>query len=159
LNPKKEDNQMKITKAITGVLVLTTILAIAFSAEAMGPGRYHHGGGLFGLKAVLQLNLTDAQRTQILSIFAKYDIKTAWTNLREARNTLRTSLSQATSEDSIDGIVSAYLTTVAPLQQQLLSTRAKMIYEIKGVLTPEQLQMLQQHKKGAQSGSPTTTNP
>ena len=150
---------MKITKAITGVLVLTTILAIAFSAEAMGSGRYHHGGGLFGLKAVLQLNLTDAQRTQILSIFAKYDIKTAWTNLREARNTLRTSLSQATSEDSIDGIVSAYLTTVAPLQQQLLSMRAKMIYEIKGVLTPEQLQMLQQHKKAAPSGSPTTTNP
>jgi Spy/CpxP family protein refolding chaperone len=94
-----------------------------------------------------------------LSIFAKYDIKTAWTNLREARNTLRTSLSQATSEDSIDGIVSAYLTTVAPLQQQLLSMRAKMIYEIKGVLTPEQLQMLQQHKKAAPSGSPTTTNP
>ena len=150
---------MKLTKAITGVLVLTTILAIAFSAEAMGPGRYHHGGGLFGLKAVLQLNLTDAQRTQILSIFAKYDIKTAWTNLREARKTLRTSLSQATSEDSIDGIVSAYLTTVAPLQQQLLSMRAKMIYEIKGVITPEQLQMLQQHKKGAPNGSPTTTNP
>ena len=150
---------MKITKAFTGALVLTMILAVAFSAEAMGPGRYHHGGGLFGLKAVLQLNLTDAQRTQILSIFAKYDMKTAWTNLREARKTFRTSLSQATSEDAIDGIVSAYLTTVTPLQQQLLSMRAKMIYEIKAVLTADQLQLLQQHKKGTQSGSPTATTP
>ena len=150
---------MKITKAFTGVLVLTMILAIAFSVEAMGPGRYHRGGGLFGLKAVLQLDLTDAQRTQILSIFTKYDMKTVWTNLREARKNLRTSLSQATSEDSIDGIVRAYLTTVAPLQQQLLSMRAKMIYEIKAVLTPEQMQLLQQHKKGTQSGSTTATTP
>ena len=159
MNPKKEDHKMKLTKAITGVFVLTTILALACSAEAMGPGRYHHGGGLFGLKAVLQLNLTDSQRTQILSLFAKYDIKPVRNGLWQARKNLRTALSQATSEDAIDGIVSAYLTAVAPLQQQLLSMRAKMIYEIKAVLTPEQLQMLQQHKKDAPSGPPTTTNP
>ena len=150
---------MKFSKAFTTVaLVVTIILAGAFAAEAMGPGRHHHGAGLFGLKTLLQLNLTDQQKSQISSIFAKYDIKSVRKNLWEARKNLRTALSQATSEDSIDGIVSAYLTTVAPLQQQLLSMRAKMVYEIKAVLTADQLLLLKQHKQGRQGAPPTTPN-
>lgn len=150
---------MKFTRAFTVALVLTIILAGAFGAEAMNYGR-HHGRGLFALKTLLELNLSDSQKTQILGIYGKYDLKTAWKNLREARKNLRTAM-QATSLDEtayIDGITSAY-NQVAPLQQQLFVMRAQMGYEIRGVLTPEQLQLLQHRKKGTQSASPTTPTP
>ena len=150
---------MKFSKAFTVALVLTIIIAGAFATEAMCFGGHHHGGGLFGLKNLLELNLSPTQQSQILSIFGKYDLKSVQSNLWQARTDLRTALSEATSEDSIDGIVSAYLTKVAPLQQQLLSMRAKMMYEIKAVLTPEQLQLLQRHKQATQSAPSATTTP
>jgi len=146
---------MKLCKAFTLALALTIIIAGAFTAEA----RQGHGGGLYALKTLLELNLSPTQQSQISSIFGKYDLKSVKSNLWQARKDLRTSLSQASSEDSIDGIVSAYLTKVAPLQQQMLTMRAKMMYEIKAVLTPEQLQLLQQHKPSQQGGSSVPINP
>ena len=136
---------MKFSKALTAALVLTIIFAGVVAAEAMGPGRHHHG---CDWNTLLKLNLSDAQKSQILSIYGKYDIKSVSTSLWQARRSFRTALSQVTSEDSIDGIVSAYLQQVAPLQQQLLSMRAKMVYEIKAVLTPAQLQQLQLLHRG-----------
>jgi Spy/CpxP family protein refolding chaperone len=136
---------MKFSKALTVALVLTIIFAGVVAAEAMGPGRHHHG---FDLNTLLKLNLSDAQKSQILSIYGKDDIKSVNTSLWQARRSFRTALSQVTSEDSIDGIVSAYLQQVAPLQQQLLSMRAKMVYEIKAVLTPAQLEQLQLLHRG-----------
>ena len=135
------------------------MLVGVFATQAMSFGEHHHGAGLFGLKRLLELNLSDSQKSQILSIFGKYDLKSVRTNLWQARKELRTSLSQATSEDSLDGIVNAYLIKVAPLQQQMLSMRAKMVYEIRTVLTPEQLQRLQRHKQGTPSGSSGITTP
>jgi Spy/CpxP family protein refolding chaperone len=150
---------MKFNKTFTVSLVLTIIIAGAFATQAMSFGEHRHGTGLFGLKRLLELNLSDSQKSQILSIFGKYDLKSVRSNLWQARKDLRTSLSQATSEDSLDGIVTAYLSKVAPLQQQMLSMRAKMVYEIKAVLTPDQLQLLQQHKHGPTAGSSGTTTP
>ena len=146
---------MKLGKAFTVVLALTIIFACALIAEA----RQGHGGGLFALKTLLELNLSPTQQSQISGIFGKYDLKSVRSNLWQARKDLRTALSQASSEDSIDGIVSAYLTKVVPLQQQMLTMRAKMIYEIKAALTPEQLQLLQTHKQAPQGGSPAATTP
>jgi len=148
---------MRFNRTLSVSLVLTVIIAGALATQALSFGGHRHGGGLFGLKRVLELNLSDSQRSQIMSIFGKYDLKSVGSNLWQARKDLRTALSQATTEDSIDGIVSAYLTKVAPLQQQMLSMRAKMVYEIKAVLTPDQLQMLQQHKHGPAAGSSGTT--
>jgi len=153
---------MKFTKPFTVALVLTIIFAGPFAAGAMGPGIHHQGAGLFAMKTLLELNLSDEQRSQILSIYGKYDIQGVRNILWQARKSLWTALSQATSEESIDLIVTAYSQQVTPLQQQLLSMRAKIIYEIKAVLTPAQLQQLQslrQHRGRPQSGSSPTTTP
>ena len=150
---------MKTIKVLGVALALTIIFAGVFGTEAMSYGR-HHGGGLFALKTLLELNLSDSQKTQILGIFGKYDLKTAWQNVREAQKNLRAAM-QATSLDEtsyITGITSAY-NQVAPLRQQLFLMRAQMMYEIKAVLSASQLQQLQQHRKGSGSGSPTTTTP
>ncbi len=146
-------------KALITLLVLTIILAGALAAQAMPYGR-HPGGGLLGLKTLLELNLSDSQKTQILSIFGKYGLKTAWQNVREARKNLREAM-QATSLDETsytNGITSAY-NQVAPLRQQLFLMRAQMMYEIKAVLTSDQLLQLQQYRKSPPTGSPSPTNP
>ncbi len=149
---------MRFNKTLGVSLALAVIFAGAFATRAMSFGGHRHGG-LFGLKRVLELNLSDSQRSQIMSIFGKYDLRSVGTNLWQARKDLRAALSQATTEDSIDGIVSAYLGKIAPLQQQMLTMRAKMIYEIKAVLTPDQLQLLEQHKHGPTTGPTGTTTP
>ena len=151
---------MKLSKALIAASVLVMMVAGPFSTGAMGFGRPHHGAGLFGLKALLELNLSGDQKSQILAIFGKYDLKTVRNSLWQARRNLRTQLQAASDEGSIDGIVSAHLQQVAPLQQQLVSMRAKMRYEIKAVLTSEQInKLLEQHWRGPQGGSPTTPTP
>lgn len=150
---------MKLIKPFGVALALTIMLTGVFGTEAMSYGR-HPGGKLFALKTLLELNLTDPQRTQILDIFGKYDLKTAWQNVREAQKNLRQAM-QATSLDEtsyINGITNAY-NQVAPLRQKLFLMRAQMMYEIKGVLTSGQLLQLQQHRKAPPAGSPTTPNP
>jgi len=150
---------MKFSKAFTVALVLTIIFAGVVAAEAMGPGRHHHGAGLFGLKTLLQLNLTDQQKSQISSIFANYDIKTLKKNLWQARKALRTAISEATSTDGINSAIQSNLPAVQAAQAALLSARATMAFQIKAVLTPEQLQLLKQHKRATQGAPPTTTTP
>jgi len=149
---------MKLTKIFTVTLALTIIFAGVHLAEAMNGG--HRGGGLFALKKLLELNLSESQKSQILGIYGKYDLKSAWSNLRDAQKNLRTAL-QATSLDEatyINGVTTAY-SQVAPLRQQLFLMKAQMMYEIKSVLTPQQIQLLQQHRRGTQSGSPTISAP
>ena len=148
---------MKFTKVFTTVaLVLTIILAGAFAAEAMGPGGHHHGAGLLGLKTLLQLNLTAQQQSQILSIFANYDIKTLKQNLWQARKALRTAISQAQSTGDINSAIATNLPAVQTAQAALLSARATMVFQIKAVLTPDQLSLLKQHKQGRPGAPPTT---
>ena len=152
---------MKFSKVLTVTLALVIVLAGAFAAKAMDFGRHPHGAGLFGLKALLELNLTDDQKSQILSIYSKYDIKTARKNLWQAGKNLREAL-RATQQDEnsyINGVATAY-SQIAPLRQELFMMMAKMRYEIKAVLTPEQInKLLQQHRRGPQGASPTTPTP
>jgi hypothetical protein len=72
---------MKLTKIFTVTLALTIIFAGVHVAEAMNGG--HRGGGLFALKTLLELDLSDSQKSQILGIYAKYDLKTAWSNIKK----------------------------------------------------------------------------
>jgi Spy/CpxP family protein refolding chaperone len=149
---------MKFSKTLTVALVLTIIFVGVVAAEAMGPAGHHHGAGLFGLKTLLQLNLTDQQKSQILSIFANYDMKTLKKNLWQARKALRTAISQAKSTDDISSAITTNLPAVQAAQKDLLSARTTMAFQIKAVLGPEQLPLLKQHKRATQGAPPTTPN-
>lgn len=141
---------MRFSKAFTVSLVLTTIFAGTLAAEAASFGRDPGsagiiGPGLFGLKTLLELNLSDSQKSQVLSIYGKYenDIKSAMNSLMEARKNLHTALQAP--EFNEDGIRNAY-DQVAQFGEELLVMGAKMMAELKTVLTPEQLQLLKKIK-------------
>ena len=77
------------SKALIAALALTIVLAGAFAVGAMNFGGHSgltsvKGSRILGLKTLIQLNLSDSQKSQILSIIEKYenDIESAKNNLR-----------------------------------------------------------------------------
>ena len=135
---------MKFSKAFTVALVLTIIFAGAFAAEAMHD-RHRHG---LRWNTLLKLNLSDAQKANILGIYANYDIRTLKKNLWQAQKALRTAISQATSTEGITTAIQSNIGALQTAQATLLSARATMVFQIMAQLTPAQLQQLQLLQQG-----------
>jgi Spy/CpxP family protein refolding chaperone len=144
-----QEDTMK-SKALTTALALTIVFAGAYAVDAMHFGKDAGfkgvmGSRILGLKTLIQLNLSDSQRSRILSIIEKYenDVKSAKNNLREARHKIRTAL-QAGEFD--ENAIRNACRQAAPIKEELLVMGAKMMSEMKTVLTPEQLQLLEERK-------------
>ena len=138
------------SKALIAALALTIVVAGAYAVEAMQFGRHHGSAGvmgskIFGLKTLIELNLSDSQKSQILSIINKYEkeMEIARNNLREARHNIR-SILEAGELNENDLRNACRL--AAPIKEDLLVMGAKMKTELKTVLTSEQLQLLEEHK-------------
>lgn len=141
---------MKLSKVLVGVLFLTIFFVGAVAVEAGRSGRRHRPSGIMGpefrtLKTFIQLDLSDSQKSKIMSIIEKYENERASLkeSLREARKNL-TRVLEAESADE-DKIRSA-LGREAPIREELFVQRVKMAAELKTVLSPEQVQLLEQRK-------------
>ncbi|UCG14328.1 MAG: Spy/CpxP family protein refolding chaperone [Deltaproteobacteria bacterium] len=139
---------MKFNKALVGVLFLTIVFAGAVAVRADHFGRHHrpHGmtwTGLHGLKTMIQLNLSDAQKSKILSIIEKYENEREGLkrSLREARENCARELE---TEPFNEAEVRNALRQTAPIKEELLVMRLKMMAELNTVLTPEQNQLLKE---------------
>ncbi len=141
---------MKFNKALVGVLFLTIFFTGAVAVKAGRFGRHHGahgimGPGFHGLKTLIQLDLSDSQKLKIMSIIEKYENQRASLkeSLREARKNLTRVLE--TEQPDEDQMRSA-LRRAAPIREELFVLRVKMAAELKTVLTPEQLQLLEQRQ-------------
>ncbi len=138
------------SKVLIAALALTMVLAGAFAVGAMHFGGHSgfkgvKGSRILGLKTLIQLNLSDSQKSQILSIIEKYenDIENAKNNLREARHNIRAAIQAG--EFNENAIRNAHR-QAAPIKEELLVMGAKMKAEMKTVLTLKQLQLLEERK-------------
>ena len=138
------------SKVLIAASALTIVFAGAFAVDAMHFGRHSGlkgvvGSRILGLKTLIQLNLSDSQKSRILSIIEKYenDIESAKNNFREARHNIRAALQAG--EFNENEIRNAYR-QAAPIKEELLVMGAKMMAEMKTVLTLEQLQLLEERK-------------
>ncbi len=141
---------MKCNKALVGVLFLTFFFTGAVAVKAGRFGRHHDPSGIMGpefrgLKTIIQLDLSDSQELKIKSILEKYENERASLkeSLREARKNLISVLE--TEQPDEDQIRSA-LRRAAPIREELLVMRVRIMAELKTVLTPEQLQLLEERK-------------
>jgi Spy/CpxP family protein refolding chaperone len=141
---------MKFNKALVTVLFLTMFFAGAAAVEAGRFGRHHGPPDVMGpefrsLKTIIRLDLSDSQKLKIMSIIEKYENEreSLKKSLREARRDLARVLE--TEKPDEDQIRSA-LHRAAPIREELLVMRVKMMAELKTVLTPEQLQLLEERK-------------
>jgi Spy/CpxP family protein refolding chaperone len=138
------------SKVLIAALALTLVFAGAFAVDAMHFGRHSGSTGamgsrILGLKTLIQLNLSDSQKSQLLAIIDKYekDMEIARNSLREARHNIRTIL-KAGELNEYD-LRNAFR-QAAPIKEDLLVMGAKMKAEMKTVLTAEQLQLLEERK-------------
>lgn len=143
---------MKFTKFLTLTLAVVVIFAgavpaIAGGFNSMGP-RHWERPGFAGLKTFLKLDLTNAQRSQLLKIIDKYQA--------ERRNNAhrffeaRRDLFNAMHSEKFDEVrIRKAFEQLSSLEENRVIMRAKMISEMKGVLTPGQLSLLQKRHRGS----------
>jgi Spy/CpxP family protein refolding chaperone len=140
---------MKPKALIAGVAAASMVFAMAFVAQArpFGPGFSGRGmgAGVDGLKALLELKLSENQRAQLINIISKYDDQREGFRNRmvEARKNLWGVIKAA--EFNEENARKAFQEESA-VREDMFVLRAKMMSEMKSVLSPEQLQLLQERK-------------
>jgi len=141
---------MKSRKKIIVVgIVVTMVFAGAMAAMAGDfPCRHRKPGfgpGFLGLKAVLELKLSESQQTQVLDIIGKYEdeMKNNKDTIREARKNFMTAMH---TEVFDEGQVRAAFKELSSIREESIVSRGKMMSELKAVLTPEQMDLLKERR-------------
>ncbi|QTA90467.1 Spy/CpxP family protein refolding chaperone [Desulfonema magnum] len=139
---------MKAMKTLSMVLVLVML----FSGAAMAGkfGKHHHGfgmdGGFMGFRGLIrQLDLSEAQKTEVANVLTKYrdNIRNTADSLAETRGNMNTVM---LTEEFNEANLREAFQKAASLQEDFFVLRAKIFSEIKPLLTPEQLELLKQKK-------------
>jgi len=140
---------MNIKKTLTVMMVVSILFMLALAAEA-GPFGYHSKKGgmeskLAGLRTLLELRLSDSQQVKMLSIINKYQGEKE--NLRNSMKEARKSLSAVLDTEPFneENARKAFKKASA-MREEMFVLKAKMMTELKAVLTPEQQKLLQERK-------------
>lgn len=132
-----------------GLLFLLITITVAGTVDARYFGRKHPmapvGRGLMGLKTLIALDLADDQKSKIMEIIEKYQDQRQRTknSLFDAKKTLADALH--TEEFNEDAIRNAHR-QISSIKEEMLVSRAKMMAEMKTVLTPEQIELLEERR-------------
>ena len=134
--------EMRSRTIVIAAFVLAIVFAVSSVAMARGFGKsdknYRSGQGL---RIVMELNLSDSQRDQALKIMETYQIDRV-----KARGDLikdRDNLRKALQADKVNeqGVRKAYK-KLSSVREDRLIARTKMMTEMKAILTPEQVKLL-----------------
>jgi len=137
------------SKVWIGMVAVWMVFAAAMAAEArhFGPGFKDRGIGrdLVGLKALLELKLSDSQQEQMKNIISKYEDQREGLRdkMMEARKNIWTVLKAETFDE---GNARNAFRAAAQVKEELFVLRAKMMSELKAVLTPEQLELVKERR-------------
>jgi protein CpxP len=137
---------MKRLLFATVTMALVSGTAYAMPGHGMpgmgGPGA-HFGQGL--LKALLDLDLSDAQKHEAALILSKY--RDEGLARRDALRTAMEALRGTAEADPFDEeAIRAAFKGVAGAGEEMAVHGAKLVAELKGILTPEQKESLEEHR-------------
>ncbi|MBW2011748.1 MAG: Spy/CpxP family protein refolding chaperone [Deltaproteobacteria bacterium] len=134
---------MKVSKKLTVLLTLTIIFSSALVVRA---GNFRHmEKGFFGLRTLMQLDLTDTQKAEVRTIIDKY---------REQRQNMELQLSEPKeqlqlaihAENFSEENVRQAHQNVSSIMEEMVVLRAKLMAELKPVLTADQLKVLEEKR-------------
>jgi len=140
---------MKPNKILTLGLALAMILGIALVAEARGPFPGAHGRsagqGWMNLKSLLELDLSDAQKTEIQKLISQREEEMAALKQQsfQAGKDFRKALRSEPLNES--GLRLAYK-ALSSVREEHLVQGARLRAELKQILTPEQLELLKKQR-------------
>jgi protein CpxP len=137
---------MNLRKALTVMMAVSVVFALAFVAEArpFGPNRGTRSD-LGGLKAFLQLKLSDSQQVDMMNILNKYqtDRESLRNSIMEARKNLSAVLR---AEKFNNEHARKAFREASAVREEMFVLKAKMMAELKAVLTPEQREFLKNRR-------------
>jgi len=140
------EKEMKSTKAWAVVAAVSMAFALAVAAEArtFGPKRGMKFG-LGGLKGFLELKLSDAQQGEMMNIINKYQTEREGLRDRviEVRRNLRVVLH---AEPFNEGEARKAFREASAMREEMFVLRAKMMTELRAVLTPEQKELIKERR-------------
>ena len=137
----------KVLIAMLAAAVLSG--TVSAMAEPGGQGRGGHGfghhNGLF--KALIRLDLNDLQKHEIALVLKKY--WEAGKEKHEAMHQAREGLRVASDMEVVDETaVREAFKAVAAAGEEMAVHKALLVAELRGVLTPEQQEVLREHRHG-----------
>ncbi|MBW2558869.1 MAG: Spy/CpxP family protein refolding chaperone [Deltaproteobacteria bacterium] len=147
---------MRSRTVVVAAVVLAIVFAVSSMAIARGQGRscggYCDGQGFAGpgsggpgLGVIMGLKLSDSQRDQALKITETYQIdriKTRGDVIKESDN-----LRKALQTDKVnEQDVRKTYKKLSLIREDMLIARAKMMTEMKAILTPEQVKLWDERK-------------
>lgn len=138
---------MKSTKTWAVVVAVSMAFALAFAAEARPFGRKPGiKSGLWGLKGLLELKLSAAQQEEMLNIINKYQPEREGLRNRmmESRRNLRAVMH---AEPFNEGEARKAFREASATREDIFVLGAKMMSELKAVLTPEQKQFIKERRE------------
>ena len=133
--------------AVVLMLIMAIGLAAAATQAVRTAGRHH---GMMGRWAA-ELNLTDAQKTQLKAIWEKY--RTDTQPIRDEMKAKHEELVAVLKSDTVDRAKAHQLTDdISALRAKMASAGIDRLLDARDVFTPEQratiAQKMQQHKGG-----------
>ncbi len=131
---------------------LLFVLILASTAVSGPFGRSQRNArGLMGLKTILELNLSEEQRSEALQIIERFQSfrNSAGDEMQKARKDLVAAVSgESLSEDE----VRAAFRRSATIREDLFVERIRTKAALRKLLTPEQLELLKRQRPGKWNG-------
>ncbi len=141
---------MRTIKTLSMVLVIVMVFSGMAIAGKNGHDRErgfmkHHRGFGMGLRALLSLDLSDAQKTEVANILKKYrdDMRNAADKLAEAKKNMGDLIY---ADEFNEAEIRKAFQAMSPIKEEFVVLKAKIVSEIKPVLTPEQVETLKERK-------------
>ena len=140
---------MRKNHNVKKTMVITLVILFAGVGAAMagfgGPGMMGPGGGV-QWRALMELDLDDTQREEIGKLIKAHrqERQDSKDSIRELRGELR---DMVRAQDFKESDFRTVFRQMAPLLEERAVARAKLAFGVKSILTPDQLQELQDSRK------------
>lgn len=137
---RQHSGRLVAAAAVTAVLLVAATLAVAQPAgHRHGPGE----PGEFLDHLTRRLDLTDDQRATLAGLFASH--REVRMTEREQLQAARDTLDEQVHADVFDeGAIRAAAAELAALGAERAVARARLLQEVRGVLTPDQMEQFQE---------------
>lgn len=136
-----------MARLLTAMVMTAAIAGTAYAMPGHGGPGAHFGQGM--LRALLKLDLTDVQKHEAAVILAKYreEGKAKRNTLRKAMEDLR---GASEAEPLDEEAIRATFKGVAAAGEEMAVHGAKLVAELKGILTPAQQASLEELRAARQ---------
>lgn len=134
---------MKRQRITTALFCFAILISGILTGNGYAFAPPHHRGGCLGLRGLMTLDLSDSQKAEVGGVIDKYreEGKALVDSLFEARENSRAAMQ---AEPFDEEKVRQAFQQISPILEDLMVLKAKVMAEVRPLLTADQLELLNQ---------------